>query len=92
MFLTLFLLDGSDYTPTPIDVVFGPDELVTVIVLDALVNITDDIVVEDTEMFMATLSTTNPNVLFRDDIANITIFDNDGEKMFEKFNFIFSLA
>ena len=47
-------------------------------VATAPVPITDDSVVEDTEMFTATLSTTDSNVVFGEDSATVTILDNDG--------------
>ena len=69
---------GSDFAPEAIDIVFGPDELLAVIQIDVSINITDDLDVEDTEIFNATLSTTHSNVMFGDDLATITILDNDG--------------
>ena len=45
----------------------------------ASVPITDDSVVEDTEIFTATLSTTDSNVMFGEDIATVTILDDDGK-------------
>ena len=47
-------------------------------VATAPVPITDDSVVEETEMFTATLSTTDSNVVFGQDTATVTILDNDG--------------
>ena len=70
---------GSDFAPETIDIVFGPDELLAVIQIDVPINITDDLDVEDTEIFNATLSTTHSNVMFGDDLATITILDNDGK-------------
>ena len=58
---------------------FGPDELGAVIQIDVPINITDDLNVEDIEIFNAMLSTTHPNVRFGDDLATITILDNDGK-------------
>ena len=43
------------------------------------VSITDDNIVEDTEMFTATLSTTDSNVMFGEDTASITVLDDDGK-------------
>ena len=47
-------------------------------VATAPVPITDDSEVEDTEIFTATLSTTDSNVVFGEDTATVTILDNDG--------------
>ena len=43
------------------------------------VTIFDDTIIEDSEIFTAMLSTTDPNVILGDDIATITILDDDGE-------------
>ena len=43
------------------------------------VPIIDDNTIEDPEIFTASLSTTQTNVMFGDDTATITIFDNDSE-------------
>ena len=43
------------------------------------VPITDDSILEDTEVFTATLSTTDPHVVFGDDTAFVTILDNNGK-------------
>ena len=65
---------------------FGPDELVAMIQIDVPINITDDLYVENTEIFNATLSTAHPHVMFSDDLATITILDNDGEPHLEQQN------
>ena len=41
--------------------------------------IVDDPIIEDPEMFTATLNTTDPNVIIVDDTATVTIVDNDSE-------------
>ena len=65
---------GFDYTSTTIDVTFLPGStMVTVRVL-----IIDDFVMEFDEEFMVTLSTTDPNVLIKNNTANVTILDDDG--------------
>ena len=43
------------------------------------VPITDDTELESDEQFTATLSTTDPDVIFGDDIAFITILDTNGK-------------
>ena len=43
------------------------------------VPIIDDDTIEGPEIFTAILSTTQTNVMFGDDTATITIFDNDSE-------------
>ena len=42
------------------------------------VPITDDSILEGTEVFSATLSTTDPDVVFGDGTAFVTILDNNG--------------
>ena len=47
------------------------------------VSIVDDSNIEDTEMFSATLTTTDSNVVIGDDdTATVTILDNDREYYF----------
>ena len=48
-------------------------------VATAPVPITDDSVVEEIEMFTATLSTDDSNVMFGEDTATVTIVDDDGK-------------
>ena len=69
-----FLAASLDYTPTPISVTFTAGQTDTTVE----VPIIDNSVVEDTEIFTAQLSTTNPNVMFGEDSASVTILDNDG--------------
>ena len=45
------------------------------------VTILDDTIIEKSEIFTAALSTTESNVMFGDDIATITILDDDGKFM-----------
>ena len=56
-------------------VTFGPD----VTSASYSVPIVDDSIIEDTETFTATLSTTESNVSIGDDTATVTILDDDGE-------------
>ena len=65
----------SDYTSISMNITFDPESTMAT----APINITDDLDVEDTEIFNATLSTTHPHVMFGDDLATITILDNDGK-------------
>ena len=43
------------------------------------VPITDDTTIEESEMFTTELSTNDPNVIFGDDSATVTILDNDSK-------------
>ena len=45
------------------------------------VTILDDTIIEESEIFTAALSTTESNVMLGDDIATITILDDDGKFM-----------
>ena len=45
------------------------------------VTILDDTIIEESEIFTAALSTTESNVMLSDDIATITILDDDGKFM-----------
>ena len=65
----------DDYTTTTQSVVFEPGE--TSVTVD--VPIQDDIILEDTELFSATLMSDLPNVVLYDNAsnANIAIIDND---------------
>ena len=71
----LFRIATRDFTGTSIDVTFTPGQIAATVE----VPITDDSVSEDTEMFSAVLSTTNPNVMFGEDTASVTILDNDSK-------------
>ena len=63
-----------DFTPEPVTVTFMAGQTETFV----QVPITDDSVVEDTELFTAVLSTTGANVNLGDD-ATIVILDDDGK-------------
>ena len=65
---------GSDFTSSPTVVTFLPGETSA----QVQVPITDDSILEGTEVFTATLSTTDPDVVFGDDTAFVTILDNNG--------------
>ena len=45
------------------------------------VIIIDDTIIEVSEIFTAMLSTAEPNVMLGDDIATVTILDDDGKFM-----------
>ena len=81
--MNIHFVDGSDYS-APVDgqiLQFGPGN----IVLDIPLSLIDDDVFELTETLQASLSfpggidTTRVNIDPDLDIANITIFDEDGE-------------
>ena len=66
--------DGSDFEPVSETVTFLPGETTA----SVSVSIVDDSNIEDTEMFTATLTTTDSNVVIGDDDnATVTILDND---------------
>ena len=68
---------GSDYTAVAMTVTFqAGDDTATV-----EVTILDDTIIEESEIFTASLSTTESNVMLGDDIATITILDDDGKFM-----------
>ena len=70
----LFFTDGSDFEPVSETVTFLPGETTA----SVSVPIVDDSNIEDTEMFSATLTTTDSNVVIgSDDTATVTILDND---------------
>ena len=71
----LFRIATLDFTATSIDVTFIPGQTTATVE----VPITDDSVSEDTEMFSAVLSTTNPNVMLGEDTASVTILDDDSK-------------
>ena len=74
--LTLSFTAGSDYNqPMVTTVTFGPDQTSA----SYPVPIVDDSNIEDTETFTATLSNTESNVTIVDDIATVTILDEDSE-------------
>ena len=71
----LFLTVGPDYTYVTVTVTFAPGQTVA----SVSVPITDDNTVESTEMFSATLTATQSNVVvIGEDTATVTILDGDG--------------
>ena len=56
-------------------VVFGPEESSKTV----SVPIEDDDVLEESEVFFATLTTSDPKVDFSTFIASVSIIDNEGE-------------
>ena len=66
---------GLDFTPSPIVVTFPPGTTFVTV----QVPITDDNVLESSEQFTATLSTSDADVVFGADTAFITILDNNGK-------------
>ena len=74
--LTLSSTAGSDYNdPVVTTVTFDPDQMSA----SYSVPIVGDINIEDTETFIATLSTTDSDVNIVDDTATVTILDDDSE-------------
>ena len=71
--------DGSDFEPVSETVTFLPGETTAPV----SVSIVDDSNIEDTEMFSATLTTMDSNVVIgSDDTATVTILDDDRECYF----------
>ena len=70
--------DGSDFEPVSEIVTFLPGETTA----SVSVPIVDDSNIEDTEMFSATLTTTDSNVVIGADTAIVTILDDDRECYF----------
>ena len=70
--------DGSDFEPVSETVTFLPGETTA----SVSVPIVEDSNMEDTEMFSATLTTTDSNVVIGTDTATVTILDNDRECYF----------
>ena len=56
-------------------VIFGPGETTA----DVNITIVDDNIMEGTEMFSATLTTADSNVMIGDGTATVTILDDDGK-------------
>ena len=56
-------------------VIFGPGETTA----DVNITIVNDNIMEGTEMFSATLTTADPNVMIGDGTATVTILDEDGK-------------
>ena len=79
----LHSLPGSDYLTTAGFVEFGPGEVSQVVT----VSIVEDTVLEDLEMFSATLMSTETNVVVEvaSSRADITIVDDDREYLFSFF-------
>ena len=77
MSLTFSSTVGSDYNdPVVTTVTFGPGQIIA----SYSVPIVDDSNIEDTEIFTATLSTTESNyVHIIDSTAIVTILDDDSE-------------
>ena len=68
-------VDGSDFNSISMQITFGPEQLSAAV----QVPIVNDTIIENTEMFTATLSTAEINVMIIDDTATVTIIDNDGK-------------
>ena len=74
MSFLFFFTDGSDFEPVSETLTFVPGQTTA----SVSVPIVDDSNIEDTEMFSATLTTTDSNVVIgSDDTATVTILDND---------------
>ena len=70
-----FSIAGSDFLALTMPVTFGRREVWA----SVNVAIVDDSNIEDTEMFSATLTTTDSNVVIGADTATVTILDDDRE-------------
>ena len=66
---------GSDYISTTMDVTFDPGATTA----SVTVQIIDDTYIEENEIFSAFLTSSESNVVIGDDMANVTIVDDDGE-------------
>ena len=67
--------DGSDFGPVTETLTFVPGQTTA----SVSVSIVEDSNIEDTEMFSATLTTTDSNVVIGADTATVTILDDDRE-------------
>ena len=67
----------SDYLPTTVVVTFASG----VTTASVSVPIVDDSNIESTEMFTATLTTTESNVMIGEGTTTVTILDDDGESL-----------
>ena len=66
---------GGDYTPLTTDLTFGSGAVTKMV----MIAILDDLLVEDSEFFNVTLTTTDPSVTLEPDAATATIEDVDGK-------------
>ena len=64
----------SDITSTVLTVMFEPGQLEAIV----RIPIVDDPIAEEIEIFAVVLSTNASDVVFSDDVATVTIIDNDG--------------
>ena len=71
----LYSIAGSDYISVTFEVTFA----IGFASATVPVPIIDDNTIEDPEIFTASLSTTQINVIFGDDTATVTILDTDGK-------------
>ena len=77
MSFILSLTAGSDYTSGTVMVTFTPGQTTA----SVSILIVDDSDIESTEMFSATLTTTESNVMIGDGTATVTILDDEGESL-----------
>ena len=78
IYTSLLYTAGPDYIAlTPMLVTFTSGEATA----SVNVLIVDDSSIESSEMFTATVTTTESNVMIGNDTANITILDVDGESL-----------
>ena len=66
---------GLDYVSVETDITFESGTVSETVIIPIL----DDVVQEDKEMLIVTVSTSQPNVRIGKATATITILDNDGE-------------
>ena len=67
---------GGEYIPLTTDLTFGSGAVTTKMVM---IVILDDLLVEDSEFFNVTLTTTDPSVTLEADAATVTIEDVDSK-------------
>ena len=75
----LYLLAPDDYSSIDIPLVFVPDDLSNQSLCENI-SISIDLVVEDTEVFTLSLSTTDSAVSLQLESSPVNILDNSGEK------------
>lgn len=78
MALRCIYTGGEDYDSVTADLLFNADSTRVC----TRIPITNDDVDEDDELFVATLSTEDPDISLAPDEADITIIDNDGMRYY----------
>lgn len=70
----------TDYIPTNVAVIFGPGESSRAV----QVTVTDDDILEDDEVFYATLISNEHNIIVNDDRGNVSITISDNDHKFDE--------